>query len=1393
MTSRFGDTGGENYGSTTYRSDAMGVKGESSNVLEWTSDAQEMLEKMFEGTEANGEGQYARDCADKKGSVPGKGPACAKLEEVAQADLTECFYVETLYCIDQYRQGVFDSTSRFIAIYVHMSELRRDYDSGNRWGNDDSGNFYSKVQSLEPERENYDNLTEAFNDCLDIIKDRCECHQCVTGSFSEDEDDDDGDDGGEDDDVDTDDLGLTPNYETLETSSTFNVIPRVWGRYVVGGNIIWIGNQRNVLDSITYETSTGRTVSEQYKNYIDMDIGLCVGEADGIIRVWLDDLLIYNDLLVLEALGEATDDFQGEMNTPNPFDLSSTALDAPRIRFFGGSEAQHVYEEAANQEGFGRVPAYRGLCYMRLENVNLNLFGGTFPKLRIEIATLTEADNRFIDSGAETIDEEYMAIEPRTGQLFAVSGGNLTIFNWDTLEKGWTVPFDAATDKLAVLPSGYPMQFRPLLTYYEEAVVYDQAFAFREAAYDENATGDPVAKSPHNNKPMLTTTSVYVVSESKGRDRVVYTTEADYIRFIDYDYTDEILTPYNNIENPRVYTGTGSVVENLLYHDATGTYYIQFRVNTTSATYLDICKYHVASSEGVYVDFLTSAELELTSILAANIWGGETTGIKIIQAVNIARDNSILLFIRQETSGTYRIVKLDPTDMSIVWSTVCPYEFDSWGTLGATVASRSISNDLYFLAVDGKVLDLDLTTGELYLEGNLSDYGWPAYATNGAQYFDGRTASLTYVTTAGKIARIFFDRVNPLRASLATIASDIANGSSLTANIIDATALNDVTVAGYAVTDAVSVKTFFSEVIDFYQLAVIDDGDKISLAPKGDLSAATVLDPALDIIIDTTARSSLSQGTLPDSIRVSFVTIDNTGLVQNVQELSVRGDDEVYLQAPKTVEFELKVNEDPDIMRQYSEQALIASRSEQTTFGAALMPRRLALTTHDPITVDGATYRITSSFISPDNRTDILGTKFNLEDFSAQVAISSASLYNEVAINRVTQAGMYRPVVLFTNALSNDAALRSASGRQIAYALMEAGTADITATRVYLRISEHDGYVPDRLGAEYADYHFTVPTSNLYVSPQITKAAHFGLLKAAPLTASFRQTPWTSSEDDTLEVEFARDDTMTLIQALTDHGYPGYSVLESETENLLVVGQEYIKFGSYEVIDTNKVRFSSLIRGYLGTEPYMYHEQDERVYLYTSDTFKEISIEPSYTKRRARAKVFTSVPAPAGTSHQAFYPVSDAGSARPWPPTAVKVHAKDGDGTQLVVSVRRQHPLFFELLADGGPIIDIWGSKEYYLYTAYYDDVQSGDDATEFNFNGDAKHFNLAGWQIQTVEDDEDPFVDHVIEFPSQTISQLPQYVYVAHIARDENGGAVVGHPTRVRVAVGYDDTYPST
>jgi len=1379
--SRFGETGTENYGyGPKLTSDAMGIKGESSNVLEWTTDAQEMVEKLFAGTESDGKGKYAEHCEDLKGEIKGHGPECSPIPEVGQSDLTECFYVNTLDCIEGWRTGVFDSTRRFIDIYIQNSELRRDYDSGfPRYGNDEGGSYYGKTQSLEPEREVYDDIKDQFEACLEDIVNICECKHCQSGTLGEDdEDDDDGGDDDEDDDIDV--PGLTPNYEDLETSSSFNIIPRVWGRYVVGGNIIWIGNQRNILSSVTYELPTGRKTAETYNNYIDMLVGLCVGEMDGIVRVWLGDYLLYNDLLFLEAIGESTDDFSSAAAANNSFDLSALEADKPIIRFFRGSAAQHVYSAAAEENGFGRVPAYRNLCYLRLDNINLNYFDGKFPDLRIEVASLLENDYRYLESdNAYTIDEERLAVEPRTGQMFVTEGGDVTVFDWDTMEERWGVPYAPSTDHFVALESGYPLHFLPFATHYEEARVYDQTFVSRIIDNDENPTGDKVGISAHSGKPLFVATRRFSVEDAKGYDRVYYTTEADYVKYIDYDYTDETLTPNDDFEYPRQYVGTGDVVENAMYHSADGSYYIQFRVDAASATALDICKFKVAGDDGSFLSELTGAEFSLTSVPSTDIWGADTTGIKIIQAVNVASDNTILLFIRQETSGVYRLTKIDPSDMSVVWNSTIPYAIDTWGKFGNPVASRSASNTLYFLTVSGVVLYVDLSDGVVYEEGSLSYFGWPSYASGGAQYYDGRTRSLTYVTTANTIARIFFNRVNPLRIPLNTIIDDIAGASPLTADIVDGRALSAVTVAGYAITESTSVSKFLTEVIDFYQLAVFDDGSEIVLAPKSDLPSVVSLDPSMDIIADTINRGSLNQGALPDSIRVAFVTIDSTGLVQQVQELSVRGEDEedVY-QATKVSEYDLRVNEDPAIMRLYAEQALIASRSEKTTMGAALMPRKIGVTTQDQVSLYGVTYRVTGTFLSPDNMTEITAAKFSVDDFATQVSISSATVHNAVATNRVIRSGVYRPVALFTNALSNDAALRSTSGRQIAYVAVEAGTADIPSTRVQVRVQEHQGVVPDRLDAEYAYYYYTVPSSNLYTSASINKAAHFGVTLNSPHGHSERQTPWTSNEDDYVVVQFARDDTIDYIQTLNSYDYPSYEVLETETENLLIIGREYIKFGKYTVGANREVLFENLIRGYLGTSSYMAHEDGERAYLYSADTIKEISLESHYTKRGARAKVFVAQTAPAGTLPQYFYPEADAGSARPWPPVLAEVVAIDGDESRLTVRVNRQHPLFFDVLGVGGDIADIWGSDEYYIK-----EVSSSD----FTWDDDQYAVNLAGWQLLTLEDDGGPFLDFEVEMASQ---HTRAYVLVSHVARDGKGEPVTGHPLRIRIAGGLTDTY---
>ena len=150
------------------------------------------------------------------------------------------------------------------------------------------------------------------------------------------------------------------------TSSTEgSVIPNVYGRMKIGGNIFWA---TDFLEKSTTTTQGGsgkgggggEVKTTTYTYSCSFAVGLCEGPISGIGRIWADG---------------------------KPFDLPGAVW-----RVYSGTETQLPDPFISAKMGAGNAPAYRGMAYIVFEELPLEKFGNRIPQLSFEVIRPTLAD-----------------------------------------------------------------------------------------------------------------------------------------------------------------------------------------------------------------------------------------------------------------------------------------------------------------------------------------------------------------------------------------------------------------------------------------------------------------------------------------------------------------------------------------------------------------------------------------------------------------------------------------------------------------------------------------------------------------------------------------------------------------------------------------------------------------------------------------------------------------------------------------------------------------------------------------------------------------------------------------------------------------------------------------
>ena len=169
---------------------------------------------------------------------------------------------------------------------------------------------------------------------------------------------------------------------TFQRSAYGKVIPLCYGTMKLAGNIIWALPVRED----TYYRGGGKgtgalprpstSYSATRRRFASLAIALCAGRAQRLIRAYADDA---------------------------PLNLSNV-----NYRFYTGSQTQEPDPLIVAQEGEGKAPAYRGLCYIVLEDFPLAEYNGRIPNFAFEIAVAPEGAEE--EEGALTPEEAVTAV-----------------------------------------------------------------------------------------------------------------------------------------------------------------------------------------------------------------------------------------------------------------------------------------------------------------------------------------------------------------------------------------------------------------------------------------------------------------------------------------------------------------------------------------------------------------------------------------------------------------------------------------------------------------------------------------------------------------------------------------------------------------------------------------------------------------------------------------------------------------------------------------------------------------------------------------------------------------------------------------------------------------------
>lgn len=201
---------------------------------------------------------------------------------------------------------------------------------------------------------------------------------------------------------------------SVQTSRYGAQLPRIFGRMRIAGTVIWATDLR---ESSSTSGGKGQPSVTSYSYSASFAVALSSRRIGGIGRIWADGNLLR---------GAA-----GDMKVP---------LGALRVH--DGSAGQPADPLIAAAVGMGQAPAFRGIAYVVLEDLQLADFGNRIPSLTVEVIA---------DEGPVPVSSIASAVH---GRPIAYAGGT------EPAVLGYAVDGGDVGDALAPLLDAYGLRWR---------------------------------------------------------------------------------------------------------------------------------------------------------------------------------------------------------------------------------------------------------------------------------------------------------------------------------------------------------------------------------------------------------------------------------------------------------------------------------------------------------------------------------------------------------------------------------------------------------------------------------------------------------------------------------------------------------------------------------------------------------------------------------------------------------------------------------------------------------------------------------------------------------------------------------------------------------------------
>ncbi len=882
------------------------------------------------------------------------------------------------------------------------------------------------------------------------------------------------------------------------------MIPKIYGSMRLAGNVIWTG-------PLTSETVSsggggkggGSSSSTQSRVYsVSFAVAIAEGELGSLLKIWADGTVIYDR----SSSGEA---------------LASDV----RARFYSGSVEQLPDSVMEAVEGAGRVPAYRGLCYVVFDELPLQAYGNRLPN--IEVLVSTAGLNTYPEtSGTVTTGSPgSIAYDPVRGQVFtyevAGSPDRVRKFNALTLDEVGAVEIDTVFPRLPSASVGFSR---------------DRAGRFWIGSGNgllpgrkiHLVDGDSLAPIRSTDLP----TGIGAVTASSD---IVSTLTGERFQAAGSQQSSQAVVFDSDLEVIGLMSTTAPVCTGALTdEDEMAWLAFSGQASGPAVSDLDIVAVSISASQGVG-GITHQAQFEITTLPSSSLTplggaGNETN--TITDLVAYLPQSRELVF-----QNDYRLFKWSMESKTITVTR------DGTGFGGAlSLLNTHNDSELVYLKNGRYVTYL---SAETLLETEQVDLQPFAGITTTVQgCYDADSDSFLALQNGQVPRRLYLRRQAGQDAAVADIVFDLSTAAGLMPSQIDVSGLSG-SVPGFIVSRPMSVSDALQPLMHVGFFDAVECSGKIIYIPRNNNPEISISDQ--DLLAPPQVRRQ-QEGELPASISLNYLASENGFQVGSQSERRM-ADPVATMFGTSQITRDLPMALTADQARQTCQKTLSAAWTERQSMEMALPIRYLALDPADVVTVDlaGAVrpVRLTGSTFGADMRLQANGALIATDGYKASVTGEAGSGYSQVLIQRGTEAELF----LLNLPLLQD----------------QDATAGV-ASRFYFAL---DGYQGSAAGSVL---YGAAEDGPFEVEGEISSDVTWGVtLDALPDVDK----PWQTDRTSSVDIRFVNGGEQL-------ESIPEAALLMGG--NALLIGSEIIQFANVSLNVDGSYRLSTLLRGRRGTE-----------------------------------------------------------------------------------------------------------------------------------------------------------------------------------------------------------------